>query len=122
MPVHKLMKSAQFLYRFFARSQVEMIGVPKDNLGAKLGEFVGQHGFYCGFGANRHKNRGFNGTVSRLQMTRPSISLCGRDCESAEGGLGGVGSWRSIACRGARGASDLRVIKFVHRGSLLTRI
>ncbi len=66
-PIHKAMKAAGSLDDFQAGTDVEMVGVAEDDLGAHLAQFAGVEGFDAGLGADRHEDGGVDDAAGRRQ-------------------------------------------------------
>ena len=76
IPIHKFMNSPSFFQNGGLRTQIQMIGIPKDNVGVYfILQFALMHPFNGGNGTNRHKNRGFNSTMVEGDCTGSRLTI-----------------------------------------------
>ena len=75
IPIYEVVEAASSSDDFHARTDVQMIGVAEDDLGAHFAQFARIDGFDAALGADRHEDRGVDRAV--------------RSGQTAEAGAGG---------------------------------
>ena len=57
IPVHELVETAGGPDDLATRAEVKVVGVTKEDLGARLGDLLGREAFHRGLGTDRHEDR-----------------------------------------------------------------
>ena len=64
------MQPAQLANHLGAWAEIEVIGIPKQNLATHLFQISGQHGFYSSLSAHRHKGGGLHNAMRGNQLAK----------------------------------------------------
>src|SRR5258708_17238335 len=73
-PRHKPMEPAELTHRRDARSQIEVVGIAKNNLRAQFLKDVLRYTLHRSQRADGHKHWSFDGTVRREQASKPGAA------------------------------------------------
>jgi heptosyltransferase-2 len=96
-------QSTHLFDAFVSGAKKKMVGIGQDYFGVQIAEKIARRkSFHCPLRANRHKDRGFDGSVGGMQQAGAGAGLCagGLDFEAKGGhsrpGLYGGTAFRSI--------------------------
>ena len=74
VPADEVVQATEGADDIKARSQPQVKGVAKDDLGTGFVQAVGRHGLDGAVGSNRHENRGFDGAVVEAECSATGVT------------------------------------------------
>ena len=73
--MHEAVKAAEARDELLAGTNVQVVGIAKNDLRADFLEFFGSHSFDCGLSADRHEYWCLNRTAPSLEGSRASCQI-----------------------------------------------
>ena len=75
IPVHEGMQISRLGDEILAGTQVQVVGIGKNDLRVAVLQLVGGHGFHAGLGAHGHEDGGLDHAVGRMQPAPASAGF-----------------------------------------------